>query len=99
MENEMEPTPEAVSYAQSQLMLVAVRALMESHPNPASFRESWAHCLSIQMKQHVNDFGPVPGYLEDTGAAFRQLLPIWESFFPDSAAAKTKPPFGGTPPA
>lgn len=85
------PTPEAMTYAQERLLLVAVRALMESHPDAAAFRESWAHCLSLVMRDHTRDMGSFPEALEETGEAFRRLQPVWESYFPDAPAARSKP--------
>lgn len=93
MENSV-PSQEAINAVQQLLLLSAVRALMESHPDPASFRESWAHCMSLTFRDLLA--GP-PEHREDTNRALQKLLPVWESFFPDSDAAKTKPKPGDTP--
>ena len=85
------PTAEALAYAQERLLLAAVRALMESHPDPASFRESWAHILSMLYRENANQMAGHEDYLEDTNAAFRKLQPVWESYFPDSPAGRSKP--------
>lgn len=84
--------PDALQIAQNSLMLAAVRALMESHPNPASFRESWANCLALTTKDLMLSAAENPVTLEQVNDAFRTLLPVWESYFPDLPAAKTKPP-------
>lgn len=95
MENEGRfPTPEALSYAQERLLLTAVRALIESHPDAASFRESWAHIYSKMYRENTDMCAGQGDYLEDTNAAFRELLPVWESYFPDGPAARSKPPSG-----
>lgn len=96
MEKKDDPSFEALEYAQSRLMLVAVRALMETHPNPAAFRESWAHCLSLTMRDHVAWAAQDQPTLEESGAAFRLLQPVWESYFPDSVAASSRPKPGDT---
>lgn len=93
MEESAKPTQAAIDAVQSLMLLSAVRALMETHPDPKSFRESWAHCLSVTMR---NMFASPPEYRDDLNAAYQQLLPVWESFFPDSPAAQTKPKAGDT---
>lgn len=90
MEN-TQPSPEAISAVQGQLLLCAVRALMESHPNAASFRESWAHALSLIQREMLRPWLGDPDALSELNSAFAKLLPVWESYFPDSDAAKTKP--------
>ncbi|RZZ85664.1 hypothetical protein [Pseudoxanthomonas winnipegensis] len=94
MEEFEKPSQEAITAAQQLLTLAAVRALMESHPNPEAFRESWAHCLSLTTRDAMSS--PEP-FLSDLNAAFQTLLPVWQSYFPDSAAAKTKPKPGERP--
>lgn len=84
------PSAAAMSYAQEQLMLAVVRALMESHPNPDSFRESFAHCWAILHREHVKNFAGT-ALFEESEEAIRQLMPVWQSFFPDSEQARTKP--------
>lgn len=90
-QDEKLPTPEAIEYAQQRLQLAALRALIESHPNPESFRESWAHMLSMLHRENATQMAGHEDYLEDTNAAFRKLQPIWESYFPDGPAARSKP--------
>lgn len=87
MENK-EPSPEALAAVQQLCLLAAVRALMESHPDPESFRESWAHCLSLTMRDSLS---APPEYRGDLEAARKAVLPVWESYFPDSPAARSKP--------
>lgn len=91
MENEIKPTPEAMAYAQERLQLAAIRALIESHPDAASFRESWAHMLGMMYRDHMHEFAGQQTALEDTGQAFRLLQPVWETYFPGSEAANSKP--------
>lgn len=89
------PTQEAVRFVQDRLLLNAVRALMESHPNPPSFRESWAHIMGITMRDLSADVGGNPELFADVSAAYRMLLPVWETYFPDSEAARSKPDASG----
>lgn len=91
MESGIDPTPEALEYAQSRLQLSAIRALIESHPDAASFRESWAHMLGMMYRDHALHVAGNEMYREDTGRAFRLLQPIWETYFPGSPAANSKP--------
>jgi hypothetical protein len=91
-----EINPSALEYAQNRLLLTAVRALMESHPNAASFRESWAHCWALTYRDHTRDTLGKP-YHADTEEAIRLLMPVWQSYFPDSEAANSKPQGPGTP--
>lgn len=91
MEDKGNPPDEAMTYAQNKLLLTAVRALMESHPNPNSFRESWANCWSLMYRDHTRDTLGTPVHAA-TEAAFRLLFPVWQSYFPDSEGAQSKPP-------
>lgn len=93
MEETGTPSKEAISATQELFLLAAVRALMETHPDAAAFRESWAHCLGLTMRKMLS---APPEYREDLNAAYRTLLPVWESYFPDSPAAQSRPGFGDT---
>lgn len=76
---------QATNAAQDMFLLVAVRALMETHPNPTAFRESWAHCLSVLQPRFLD---PIRGSPEEAPflEAQRQLLPVWQSYFPKPKA-------------
>ena len=83
----------AMAYAQNRLMLTAVRALIESHPVPDTFLESWAHLMSLMYRDHTQEYADRPQMAADAMAAFRVLQPVWQSYFPNSPAAMTKPYF------
>lgn len=73
-----------------ELLAVMVRALVESHPDPKSLRESVAHIWGIRHRDLLRDLLGHP-HSQQVTEEFRLQRQVWESYMPDSEAARSKP--------